>query len=367
MTIVGSQTTFDRPIVNSRDEPLCGSSDANASGRALRQKLARLHCIFYDSNLCHVANLLKCGMMQIVLAMLEMERIDPMLIVEDPLRALRSFGHDTTLQARVPMASGRRFSAVELQLLFLERAQDLHQRGDLEEVVPRAGEILSLCDKTLRELHAGNLDALAGRLDWVLKLRILQEVLAQRPRLTWQSPEIKQLDHMYSSLDADGLYWAYEDAGLVDRVVTAGEIEQLTHEPPKDTRAYTRAMLLRLAGIDRLGRIDWDSIRFRLPGPNGWPRFRSLDLSDPREMTENDMGHLFHEDRMLEEVLDALMDMGPEELSRNHCLSKSVSSQEAAETRLLPAPETTVVDYRADGRVAEAVTTVPQEPNHDGE
>ena len=34
------------------------------------------YCIFFDNTLCHVATLLKIGLMQIVLAMIEAERVD---------------------------------------------------------------------------------------------------------------------------------------------------------------------------------------------------------------------------------------------------------------------------------------------------
>lgn len=306
MTVAGTQTTFDRPIVNSRDEPLCGYSPFKGPDAGVESKLARLHCIFYDSNLCHVANLLKCGMMQIVLAMLEAERINPMLIVEDPLEALACFSHDPTLHARTRMASGRRLTAVELQLLFIEEARKFHEQGGCEGIVPRAGDILELHADTLEKLHEGDLHAVAGRLDWVLKLEIIRRAMAERPNLTWKSPEIKHLDHAYGSLDADGLYWAYEQAGVAQRVVSPGQIERLVHQPPEDTRAYTRTMLLRLAGRERISRIDWDSICFKLPGRSGWPRYHTLHLPDPFHLIKAETGHLFQAEQTLEEVLDVL-------------------------------------------------------------
>ena len=66
------------------------------------------------------------------------------------------------------LASGRRLTAVEVQLLFLEEFQRFYQRGGCEGIVPRAGEILALYADTLEKLHAGDLDAVAGRLDQVL-------------------------------------------------------------------------------------------------------------------------------------------------------------------------------------------------------
>lgn len=98
-TLTGVQTTVNRPIVNSRDESLCeGARGWSAPG--VSDQMARLHCIFYDSNLCHVANLLKIGVMQIVLAMIEAERFDQALILDDPVGAVITFSHDPTLAAR---------------------------------------------------------------------------------------------------------------------------------------------------------------------------------------------------------------------------------------------------------------------------
>ena len=174
-TLYGLQTTYRRPIVNTRDEPLCGLPSYGAGqwngGTRPRSRLARLHVIFYDSNLCHVACLLKVGMMQIVLAMLEAGEVNPQLMLEDPLECVVRWSHDPSLAARSRTATGRRLTAVELQLMFLEEAAKFVDRGGCEGCVPRAGEILALWADTLEKLRAGDLDALTGRLDWVLKLR----------------------------------------------------------------------------------------------------------------------------------------------------------------------------------------------------
>ena len=71
-TLTGAQTTYDRPIVNSRDESLCGRAGQGPARAA--HGMARLHVIFFDTTLCHVASLLKVGATQIVLAMIEQDR-----------------------------------------------------------------------------------------------------------------------------------------------------------------------------------------------------------------------------------------------------------------------------------------------------
>ena len=135
-TLYGLQTTYRRPIVNTRDEPLCGLPSYGAgqwNGRNRpRSRLARLHVIFYDSNLCHVACLLKVGMMQIVLAMLEAGEVNPQLMLEDPLESVVRFSHDPSLTAKARLASGQRLTAVELQRKFLDEAAKFIDRGGCE-------------------------------------------------------------------------------------------------------------------------------------------------------------------------------------------------------------------------------------------
>jgi Pup amidohydrolase len=337
--VTGLQTTYDRPLVNSRDEPLCGSQTYGKSVQDADQALARLHVIFYDSNLCHVANLLKCGMMQLVLAMIEAGHVNPLLILDDPLDAVHRISHDPTLTKRVRMASGKYFTAVELQMLFLEEAQKCNDRGMFDGVVPRAGEIMAIQADTLGKLHAGEFSSLIGRLDWILKFFILERAMQQRPSLNWNSPEIKHLDHLYSSLDpAEGLYWIYEAAGVVQRVVSPGEIERLLHEPPEDTRAFTRAMLLRQIEPEQISSIDWDRISLKLPGSSGWPVYRTLEMPEPLGLTKADTGNLFGAGLELDELLDALSAN-----SAAGCVSQDTSNQSGADAGgpgllLLPAP-----------------------------
>jgi proteasome accessory factor A len=294
-TLSGSQTTFERPIVNSRDESLCGGG---------RGGLARLHCIFFDSTLCQVATLLKIGVMQIVLAMIESEEVDTRLLLDDPVAAVRVWSHDPCLGARARLLSGKEVTAVELQLCLFERAERFASRGGCKGVVPRAAEILRLWEDTLRKLEAKDFDALAGRLDWVLKRRILERAMTCRRELDWGSPSMKHLDHLYSSLAAgEGLYWAYERQGAVEKVVADEAIDHFVGHAPSDTRAYTRAMLLRAAG-ERASRVDWDSITF---DGLGGPRSRLvLEMANPLRFGRAELERHRREGHSLGELLIAL-------------------------------------------------------------
>lgn len=301
-TLTGPQTTCRRPIVNSRDEPLCGARGGDAA------RLARMHVIFFDSTLCHVSSLLKVGATQIVLAMLEAGEMNPARILDSPLDALRCWSRDPTLQARARTASGEAVTAVELQRRFLEDAQRFVAGGACDEVVPRAAEIVALWEETLGLLERRDFGALASRIDWVLKLAVLDSVREQRG-LAWDAPALKHLDHVYSSLDpSEGLYWAFEGEGRLMPVVTDAEIERFVTEPPEDTRAWTRAMLLRRAERTRVDEVDWDSVRLWTGRP--WPRRLTVSLANPLAATRAEMAPVFERAGTPGELIDALLITG---------------------------------------------------------
>jgi proteasome accessory factor A len=301
-TMVGVQTTFHRPIVNSRDEALCGKA-----GSVTDRDMARLHCIFFDAGLCHVASLLKVGMMQIVLAMIEAENISLQILLDDPVEAVRRWSHDASLQARAPMASGAQMTAVEVQLLLLEHARRFWDAGGCDGIVPRADEILRLWEDTVLKLKAGDLPALAPRLDWVLKFRTLQRAMQRHPELTWDSPAIRHLDQIYGSLDpTEGLYWAFEASGAVEQIVPAADIEHFVQNPPRDTRAWARALLLRMAGPDGVAAVDWDWITFRSAGPGYRHVYRTLDLTDPLAFGKAEVERVVSPGASLPEMLELL-------------------------------------------------------------
>jgi hypothetical protein len=154
-------------------------------------------------------------------------------------------------------------------------------------------------------LRARDYGALARRLDWVLKLQILQRARQQRPGLNWSSAELKHLDFMYASLE-DGLYWNLEKCGLVNILVATEAIEHFRNEPPENTRAWTRAMLLRLAEPQQVTRVDWDSITFSLKGDYYWPRESTIKLTNPLGFTRTACQRIFQPPTTLEEALAGL-------------------------------------------------------------
>jgi proteasome accessory factor A len=295
-SLMGSQTTFSRPLVNSRDEALC-----------TRSSMARLHVIFFDNTLCHVSSMLKVGVTQILLAMIEQDQVNSHVILQDPLDAVLAWSHDPDLCAKARLISGAQYTAVEMQLAILEKAQNFVGAGRADGIVPNAHEIVELWEDTLLKLYSKDFAALTPRLDWVLKLSILQQAMKKHPELTeWDSPQLKHLDHLYSSLEG-GLYWIYE-SNLVQRLVSEEAIERFMHEPPNDTRAWLRAYILR-HGADSIDSVDWDVIRFRFSSEEDYLThyvYKTLSMENPLLFTKEQCEPVLEEADSLEEALDSL-------------------------------------------------------------
>jgi proteasome accessory factor A len=275
----GWQTTHRRPLLNMRDESHAGKT------------LARMHIIFFDNALAPIANYLKAGTTQLVLAMLEAGWVDPGLLLDDPLASAWEVSRDLTLSAQLRLAGrGRKASAVSVQRGFCDLAAQYVASGEMEDEVPGAEEIIACWRQTIDLIEQRDLAALSRMVDWALKYLVLQRQITRRG-LSWQSPEIKALDLRYASLDPqEGLFLQLTAAGAVEAMPSSDAIDRAADEPPEDTRAYLRAHLLRRFG-EQVSDVEWDKIRFRhtterycwsslwlgMPDPARWGK----DESDP--------------------------------------------------------------------------------------
>ena len=332
--LLAQQTTYHRPLVNTRDESLCGSWHAQDPTDGEEAGFARLHIISYDTTLCHLATFLKVGTLQLVLCMLEREIVDPSLMLDDPVDAVSRWSHGD-LHSTARLASGDRYTAIEVQEAIHAKAAAFVSDGHAEGLVPDADLILRHWADTLRLLRQNDVHALARRCDWALKLMALDRAMTRHQK-EWTSPEIKMLDHMYSSVDIDeGLYWQYERNGFVERIVSDADIERAAAEPPESTRAWLRAQLLRRADSEELDAIDWDSIRFR-PGGSGPGACRTLHMNNPLRFTRNECDDTCRRAQSLPDILDALgVDRADTYKARGYAVTPGTSSWAAPGGTLL--------------------------------
>ena len=308
-TLVGEQTTFNRPLINTRDEPLCGPASRLAAAPLPGDRYARLHIIFYDTNLAPVATYLKVGVLQLILTMIEAGCADGDLVLEKPLDALHAWSRDPDLNVRMPLLSGQALTAVELQLKFLEKARAFDARRGFAGVVADAEHIMGLWEDTLLQLQARSFERLRGRIDWIMKRALLEQALAEHPDWDWHSPELTYLDQMYSSIDPeDGLFHSLDAAGLFEPVAAEAEIARFVSDAPENTRAWTRARLLRAAAPDSVTRVDWDRIDLRTAG--NYLRPARIHLPDPLGATRADTEAVFSEATDFTSLLDGLQGAG---------------------------------------------------------
>jgi proteasome accessory factor A len=296
--LMGWQTTHRRPLLNQRDEPHAGDD------------LARLHIIFFDNVLAPMANYLKAGTTQLVLALAEAGWVDPSLLVDDPLAAAAAVSRDLSFKERLRMAGrGRAWTAIEVQQGLANLAGECVASGKLGDAVPGAAEIVACWQETLDLLAHRDLTALARRCDWALKYLLLHRQCG-RHGLSWHSPEVKRLDLEFSSLDAnEGLFWQMAAAGQVDDLPAPERVERFVREPPEDTRAYLRAHLLRRFGDDVID-MSWERIRFRVRGGRHWFAEATLALPDPAGFGREAAGPILERCQSLDELLEAVEHKG---------------------------------------------------------
>ena len=226
-TIASVDTLYNRPIVNTRDEP-------HADGAKFR----RLHVICGDANLCEVATLLKTGTTLLVLRLLEQGWRPEGIALRSPVEAIRSISHDQGFAWLAERESGGAIPAVEVQRAYLGAAKER-----LAGNSPETDLVIAEWETVLDGLESDPL-ALSSSLDWVAK-RALLDGFRESEGLDWADPMLTSLDLEYHNVSpADGLYLALEQAGDVRRVVTDEEIERARCHAPAGSRAQIRSALV---------------------------------------------------------------------------------------------------------------------------
>ncbi|WP_344885009.1 depupylase/deamidase Dop [Allokutzneria multivorans] len=245
---VGLETTLKRGIINTRDEP---HADAD--------KYRRLHVIIGDANLAEYSTYLKVGTAAIVLDMIESGMRFDDLRLSDPVRAVHTISRDPSLKVRVDLVGGRKYTGLDIQRAYHDRAVEFYHRHGAEQPTL---DVLRIWGEVLDALARDPMEC-ADRLDWPAKLRLLEGYRA-RDGLTWASPRLQLVDLQYSDVRLDkGLYNRLVARGSMRRLVTEEEIREAIKEPPQDTRAYFRGRCLsRYPG--EVAAASWDSVIFDL-------------------------------------------------------------------------------------------------------
>ena len=263
--LMGLQTTYDRPIINTRDEPL---SD--------RSKYLRFHVINGDANMSEVATYLKLGTAALALDLFEDKQIE-VFQLDSPIKAFHAISRDPTLQTRVDVKDQGEMTAIEIQRVYQEAAEAAYRGRD-----EMTDDILNRWKFVLDSLQ-GNPMSLDRWLDWVIKKRLIDSYMARTGK-NLSDTAVRNIDLQYHEVNRQtGLFYMLQSRGLVDRMLTDEQIEHAVEHPPEDTRAYLRGELIRR---NRVSNSDWD--RLSLDG-----HMADVLLPEPFMGTKTEVGYLF--------------------------------------------------------------------------
>ncbi|GAA2120584.1 depupylase/deamidase Dop [Nocardioides bigeumensis] len=261
---VGLETTLKRPIINTRDEP-----------HADPERYRRLHVIIGDANLAEVSSYLKVGSTAIVLAMIEDKFITQDLTVEGSVASLRAVSHDPTLSHLVTLTDGRRMTAVQLQMEYLDLARKYVEDRLGADADAQTLDVLTRWESVLDRLERDPM-LCAEELDWVAKLKLLSGY-RDRDGLDWDNAKLHLIDLQYADIRPEkGLYHRLVRAGRITRLLDDAAVESAMHDPPEDTRAYFRGRCLEKYA-DAVAAASWDSVIFDLPGRESLQRIPTID------------------------------------------------------------------------------------------
>ncbi|HZK06187.1 MAG TPA: depupylase/deamidase Dop [Actinomycetaceae bacterium] len=286
---IGLETTFNRPIINTRDEP-----------HADPERFRRLHVIIGDANTFDVPNFLKFATTDLVLGLieagevpLELDAITLTAPVVDVRGVSREpFGHVLSTQGSSAMR------ALDIQRAYLDLV-DAHftRTGRHGEVA----ETLALWDHVLDGL-ADDPESVADCVEWVAKRQLL-EGMRERSRSGWNDPRLAALDLQWSDLRPErSVVSRLDAAGRVRRLVSPQEVARAVGTPPANTRAWLRGELIRRFP-DGVAAAGWSSIVLDSPRRG---RLLRIPLTDPRSATEERAGNLVKNNGTIDELLDAL-------------------------------------------------------------
>jgi proteasome accessory factor PafA2 len=286
---VGLETTLKRPIINTRDEP-----------HADPEKYRRLHVIIGDANLSEISTYLKVGTTALVLAMIEEQFLSVDLSVDLPVATLRAVSHDPSLRHLLVLRDGRKMTAVQLQMQYLELSQKFVQERYGDDVDDVTADVLLRWESVLTRLETDPMQC-ARELDWVAKLELL-EGYRSRDNLDWSHSRLQLVDLQYSDVRPEkGLYNKLVAMGRMDRLVSEDDVTRAIVEPPTDTRAFFRGRCMSKY-TDDVAAASWDSVIFDV----GRDSLQRVPTLEPLRGTQAHVGELLDRCETAAELVDAI-------------------------------------------------------------
>lgn len=257
---VGLETTFRRPIINTRDEPHADS-----------EKYRRLHVIVGDANMSEVATLMKLGMTSLVLGALEADAL-PTIAVQAPVGALKKVSHDVSLHQQLTLTDGRCVTALDILEIYRDAVARWLETAADDPTPQETSDIMHRWTHLLDGLRTDPF-SVAGSVEWIAKYQLLEGYRA-RHRLAWDDARLRALDIQFTDVRGEkSLARALERRGNLARTTTDADVARAIATPPETTRAWTRGQAVQQFGDD-LAQASWDSLVVRTREPREYIRIR---------------------------------------------------------------------------------------------
>lgn len=311
-TKIGLQTTFDRPIVNTRDE-----SHSTENFR-------RLHVIVGDSNCMDTPEVLRLGTTSLLAWLLEnadMAGFDVLAFLRgtdlaDPVAAMHAVSHDLSLGQNLALASGEVTTAWNLQVRLRaavytvaagvygtdSRGEPLWPDDETRQVIDLWGKTLTILARVRHESPDERLADTSGgsHLEWLLKWQIL-EGLRRRKNREWDSPLLSAVDLSWADLDpAHGV--AAKMVTRMESIASARDVERAV-DPPETTRAWLRTALLDRFG-DNIVAVAWKQMVVRHDDGSA----ETVEMGDPLAFSRESFEQRFENAETLADIVAVIQE-----------------------------------------------------------
>lgn len=254
---ISLETTLNRGIINTRDEPHTDSETG-----------ARLHVIIGDANMSQQSTLLKLGMTTLVIDAVEKGVDFTDLKLANAVSDVKKVSHDLSLTYKLKLKDGRELTALEILGIYLERVTPVASS-------PSDHEVIRLWKQCLELLMSGGADAAAHLLDWCAKWALIKRFVDRG--LDIANPKIALVDLQYCDIDPQkSLYHALVRKGAMHTIFREDEILAAADTPPENTRAYFRGAVARKFAGDVLS-ASWESVVLKVQDREHVIRLTHLD------------------------------------------------------------------------------------------
>ncbi len=232
----------------------------------------RFHVSCGEGLRCELGMFLRQGVTSGLIRCIEEGLLKDVPKLKDPVATAKAIAQDVSGEWRVELSDGSQVDGVR----FLEE----YYLGPLVELARRTGptsEISLVVQKfkeVLSELNARDFEVLARKLDWALKLDIIERNLEEYFEVEGDPREVREnLDFQMKAI-TDTTYDELETELGIERVTRDEEIQVAMESPPTDSRGALRTELA-ATFHSLLEDIGWDYVvlngkKFRFFQLDGW-------------------------------------------------------------------------------------------------